>query len=371
MANTNTAAVTVLPLMSASPYETATLNWLKLQLNDGEALLKQEPTYGDIPSNIGYVMGDQIGKRPSQLNGVKDNRLKKVIVETTAALTDIHPIFGFSSSNPEYTGQVVILDKLTRAWWTNSYADLQLADVIRYSATCGTGYCEVNWDRTLEGGKGDIALTPVDPRDVIPIAPKFGFSCQAWAGVTIRATELIATLQERYGERAYGLKPDAETSAWSNRSWGAGTRVSTGALNTVDYINNRAGHNAPTGIANTKDVFKTYYKDQRHYSGARPVTMGQPGTNWAYTVYPVGYVKPDGKVASDEETLLYPRGRLIVWTTDRVLYDGPNPYWHGMFPLAKLTLDPWPWLWLGKAPLKDLLPLHKEMQALLLAQIDT
>jgi hypothetical protein len=33
-----------------------------------------------------------------------------------------------------------------------------------------------------------------------------------------------------------------------------------------------------------------------------------------------------------------------------------------MFPLAKLTLDPWPWLWLGKAPLKDILPLHKEMQ---------
>jgi hypothetical protein len=48
-----------------------------------------------------------------------------------------------------------------------------------------------------------------------------------------------------------------------------------------------------------------------------------------------------------------------------VLYDDTSIYWHGMFPLNKLTLDPWPWAWLGKAPLKDLLPLQREVDRLM------
>ncbi len=52
----------------------------------------------------------------------------------------------------------------------------------------------------------------------------------------------------------------------------------------------------------------------------------------------------------------------MIFTRSARIYDDTSIYWHGMFPLAKLTLDPWPWSWLGKAPLKDILPLHKEMQ---------
>jgi hypothetical protein len=52
---------------------------------------------------------------------------------------------------------------------------------------------------------------------------------------------------------------------------------------------------------------------------------------------------------------------MIVLTRSCKLYDGPNPYWHGLFPCPKLTLDPWPWAWLGKSPLKDLLPIQKEI----------
>lgn len=370
MATTSASSVTTLPLTSSSPYETATLTWIQRQINDGEGLLKQDPAYGDINSNIAYVMGDQLSRRPSQLNGVKDNRLKKVILETTAALTDIHPIFGFVSANPAYSNQVVILDKLTRAWWNNSYADLYLADVIRYSATCGAGYCEVNWERTLEGGKGDTILTPVDPRDVFPIAPKFNFTVQSWGGVIIRSTELISTLQDRYGDRAYALRPDTETSAWTNRAWGSGTRVASPALNTVDYINARAGHNQPQGISNSKDVYKVYYRDNRCYTGNAPITMGEKGTNWSYIVYPLGYVKPDGTKATKEESRLYPRGRLIVATVDRVLYDGPNPYWHGMFPICKLSLDPWPWSLLGGSVVGDLRTLQDAVHTVVNGYLD-
>jgi len=75
--------------------------------------------------------------------------------------------------------------------------------------------------------------------------------------------------------------------------------------------------------------------------------MGDPSRNWSYIVKP-------GEP-------LYPRKRCIVITPSckQPLYDGPNIYWHGLFPVPKLTLDPWPWTWLGKSPLKDVLSIQQ------------
>src|SRR6185312_15879077 len=84
-----------------------------------------------------------------------------------------------------------------------------------------------------------------------------------------------------------------------------------------------------------------------------PVQIGQfdqegnPLNNWSYIVEP-------GQP-------LYPLKRCIIFTKTKLLYDGTSIYWHGMFPVTKLTLDPWPWSWLGKAPLWDLLPLQKSL----------
>jgi hypothetical protein len=69
--------------------------------------------------------------------------------------------------------------------------------------------------------------------------------------------------------------------------------------------------------------------------------------NWGYVVKP-----GDPK---------YPYGRRVIATRSAVLKDGPNPFWHGMFPLPKLTLSPWPWTWLGKGALWDLLPMQRSL----------
>jgi hypothetical protein len=34
--------------------------------------------------------------------------------------------------------------------------------------------------------------------------------------------------------------------------------------------------------------------------------------------------------------------------------DGPNPYWHGLYPVARLKLDPWPWNFHGLGLMHDL-----------------
>lgn len=333
-------------LPAATPYDIEILKWVQQTVAEGVTLLKQDPNYSNVDMFIAYIMGEQISKRHSSLSSMCDNHLKKIVVDGTAALTDIHPLFGYQTFNKNFESQVVILDKITRAWWVNSFCDLRLADVVRYAQVCGTGYCEVNWEASLAGGKGDMVLTALDPRDVFPIAPKFDFSCQSWGGVVIHSAETVETLQRRYGNRAAGLTPDRGVSVYTSRQWGAATIGPIATPSIIDQLNQKtSAHNMPTGVA-TKDVYKIYLKDDRSWTGATPITMGEPGTNWSYTVYPVGWRTPEGKLVDPQLSKLYPRGRCIVACRDRVLYDGPNPYWHGLFPIIKFTPDPWPWsLW--------------------------
>lgn len=345
----------MLPIKDAILFPRQTLNYINECVALGEGILKQEPTYNQIGPSINYLMGDQLSERPKTLSHIVDNRTKKAVSETVSALTDIHPLFGFDSENDYFQDQVVILGKLTRAWWTNSFADLYLADVIRYAMAAGTGYCEVNWDRTLAGGQGDLILTPVDPRDVIPINPRFNFSIQSWDGVIIRSMETVDTLYARYGIAAAGLQADTGSS-WLSRLWGSlSTKMETPS-NIFESMGRKA-HNQPLKVS-AKETFKTYLKDNRLWTGTEPITMGDVNTTWSYIVYPVGYQMPNGEVATEADARVYPRGRLIVSTKDRVLYDGPNPYWHGMFPIAKLTLDPWPWSLLGGSLVTDLRPMQ-------------
>ena len=270
-----------LPLKDANLYPRVTLNWLTEAVTAGEAILKQDPTFNAIPGNISYVMGDQLKDRPSELSRIVDNRTKKAIAETVSALTDIHPLFGFETENDYFQDQVVILGRLTKAWWISSFADLRLADVIRYAMAAGSGYCEVNWDATLAGGDGDMVFTPVDPRDVLPINPRYDFSLQSWDGVIIRSMETIDTLIARYGIAAAGLQPD-NGNTWLSRLWGSvKTKVET-PTNIFESTQGK-GHNMPLKV-NGKETFKCYLKDTRLWDGTEPIIMGDPKTTWSYIV---------------------------------------------------------------------------------------
>jgi hypothetical protein len=125
----------------------------------------------------------------------------------------------------------------------------------------------------------------------------------------------------------------------------------------------------PLGIPSA-DLFTLYINDLSVNTNREGTWMGLTDqgeqTNWSYYVPAIGELY-NGQVARDtgdydSPVRLYPRKRQVIFTRSARIYDNTSPYWHGMFPITKLTLDPWPWSWLGKPPLKDLLPLHKEMQ---------
>jgi hypothetical protein len=58
---------------------------------------------------------------------------------------------------------------------------------------------------------------------------------------------------------------------------------------------------------------------------------------------------------------LYPRKRLVVFAGDRVMYDGPSPFWHGLYPFAMLQLNPCVWGPGGISKYHDIVPLVRSI----------
>ena len=55
---------------------------------------------------------------------------------------------------------------------------------------------------------------------------------------------------------------------------------------------------------------------------------------------------------------------------DVVLYDGPNPHWHGRFPFAALRINQIPWSWFGVSELRNQIPLQDVMNHLMAGILD-
>lgn len=370
---------------SAAPeaeYEAGLLNWIDQKVLEGDAILRDEPAYDEIDKAINYIMGDQFREdRPSALANCPDNRLKNILNQTVAALTDIHPLFGFKTYNEAFKDQENTLMHLSQAWWVNTFADLKLGDVIKFAAGVGTGYCEISWDASAASGEGDITLRAIDPRDVLPISPQLNSSVQDWGGVIIRTSKAPNELRTRFPDKAHLITADNQPSIVA-RTWSRARRLMSRVISPVspvDGLNASNSHNLPRRVEST-EVYTIYVKDSRLSIDNQPRIMGDPATSWSYTVYPVGWDQvPDGygddgqprfRRAKLEDSKLYPRGRMIIATKKVVLYDGPNPYWHGMFPLAKLSLDPWPWSLLGLGLVHDIMPLQDALNEVLNGFLD-
>ena len=258
-------------------YEDGMVMWIAERVREGEGILKDDPMYEEMDKAINYIMGDQVPRdRPTSLSNCPDNRLKNVLNQTVAALTDIHPLFGFKTYNDHFKDQEDVLMKLSASWWVNTFADLKLADVIKFAAGVGTGYCEVAWDSSAFGGAGDIVLRSIDPRDVLPIRPTLTGSIQDWGGVIVRTAKSPEELRLRYPDKAHRIQPDNQPSIVA-RTWSrARALLNTWATpSAVDNINSSNAHNAVRKME-TADVYVCHLKDRRLSIDNQPRIMGDP-----------------------------------------------------------------------------------------------
>lgn len=331
------------------------LGWAQEAITEADAFLKAQSGYGKIGDVIDAVMGEAKDIVPATLSEVQLNRMGKIGLDFASLLTDIKPFWEYRTWNKKYDQQGELANKLGQQWWTNRSIDLRFCDTIKYAMAAGSGYCHLLYNQDWN----DLDLIAEDPRDVLPIRPSSNWSVQDCFGVIVRRERTVNYVRDmgRMGiwRNTFRVVPDREgsTAALQRNTRAAklmsAMGLSSGFLTNL-FASIKGGTQNHMNIP-TVDVFTLYVKDSARNALSTPVMMGDPTKNWSYTVSP--------------GELLYPRGRTVIFTHTAILYDGPNVFWHGKFPLVKITLDPWPWSWLGKPPLMDLLPLQKELDRLM------
>jgi len=326
------------------------MGWLREAVIEGDRINRSDPMYDLMELGMKYVAGEQgissgsQGQPPSYLPRLTINQSRKVMQAHVSALTDIKPLFAYKATNPRFSTQANVLNQLTVAWWVTQMCDIAIADCVKYGIAAGTGDLLMEWDPTAGIG-GDVTLTARDARDTLPWRPApQQKSIQMWEGLTLRESHTVNVMRALYPEYADKFRPttDSLLSTLMGRFKQVISRLVSPGDDTL------SGLSAPAISSRTRSgeilLYKTYLTDRTKNLTGKPIPMGRPGTSWAYLVPPGGY--------------LYPYKRLIVATPEFPLYDGPNPYWHGQYPVSRLM--PWslPWYFLGRSLLADLLPLQ-------------
>lgn len=349
MAEFSASGVQDLPATSADQLargDYRILGWVREAIEEGDRLLRADPSYDQIEPALRYIVGEQLSpdrRKLKYLPQVIINESRKSMQAHVSALTDLKPLFGWRVVNTQYQQACDLLNQYAVAEWVSTQADMELGECVKYALATGTGDLVVDWDSHAPLG-GAHALSARDPRDTLPIRPGTGRSPNQWEGVVLREEHTVNALRGMYPTKAYLFKPapDNAVAKIMGRFRTVASRLLTPS-DPLDQMSAAAAHSRKPRSGSIC-LYKAYFRDRTRNMTNRTIVMGTPGSAWAYTVEP--------------EQPMYPRGRLVVCTDDVILYDGPNTYWHGKFPVARLRLWSVPWQFLGIPLFNDLLPVQ-------------
>lgn len=333
-------------------------------LQEGDTYIQRQPGHENIDKTIQIILGQDKKDRPSGLSQLYVNEIGRIARVLVSLLTDVKPFWDFRTHNKAYEQQAFMLSKLSESWFTGRMAiDQKWADVMRYYLVGGTGFAHQVWNPR----RSDIDLIPEDPRDVLPFRPN-GNYIQDAMGVIIRKSFPINHVISQWPQYANKIKADRDGGMDSGDNSKLNRMLKKINLGPIEMARQRRNipANQQSGTFPVVDVFYLYLDDPAvNESSDEAELMGQfeeregrqvALNNWSYVVKP-------GEA-------LYPRKRMVIFTRTCVLYDGPSIYWHGQYPVTKVTLDPWPQTWLGTSPLHDLIPIQDSLNNALRARDD-
>jgi hypothetical protein len=339
------------------------IGWVKEAAQEADDFLRSQVGYAKIDEAVQTIMGTSSDLRSPALSGTECNQTSKAFFDMASGMTDIKPFWEYRTYNKRFEDQCSIYGHLSEHTWITRQMDMSFFNCVQYAISCGTSYLEPYWDTAIE----DFRAEAWDPRDVLPIRPTPSPSIQDCYGVITRKARTVNHL--RYLAKVVYERPDLLKYIQADRDGTASgaslrnTRVGAllQKLGDSPFKQRLFGDSSQRDVPRVPmaDLFTVYVDDQTENESSKDVHMGafdkdgKPKNNWSYTVAP-----------GDR---LYPRKRMIVFCSGlpEPFYDGPSPWWHGLYPYPKLTLDPVPWSFLGKAPLWDLLPLNKALNRLL------
>lgn len=322
-------------------YERVALSKLEQYIKDGLGVVRKEDAYKKAGECADYIRGAQEPLRARALSKTHDNRLRLNAYQIASALTDVRPIWNYDTYREELKKQADIYSKLAKSWWTCRGNDKPLLSGILGAECGGSVYFLQQWNPDLPGG-GDLELIAIDARDVVPIGPVYSDSIQDWQGVIVRQPVSAQDLINKFPTKRQQIL--SSTGSWFGNNDGGKRKPGGGVFSTaVSYLFREKDPVVST--QGTIDLYKVYFKDYSLNTSDQPKEMGEEGSRYI--------VKPGER--------LYPRGRCILAVQNGILHDFANHFWHGLFPLTRLTLLPLPETLLGLSVVADVIPLQKAL----------
>ncbi len=330
----------------------AILEWCDERLRRGIRFIESQVGYDKIDRAIREIFAFESSGTASYvpapiragLSVTRANLIAKIAEDLTAMLTDTRYFWNYSTENAQYQPQARLSNKSAERWYDAHQIALRIGDVIRYYTVAGTGFAHLYYSRRIQ----DMMVEAEDPRNVFPIDPLSYHTVQDSLGIILRRPRTPEWVREEYGKT---VRPDV---GGSGGFFGWMTRIIDSPGGSGGPLSKKSAADHPIPHSPTVYVNTMYLTDTRVNKTREPIhmgkwEMGKPSTPWSYIV-------PPGAP-------LYPFKRMIVWGGGAKLYDGPSPYWHAKFPVIKLTLNPWPMSWFGKAPLWDCMPLQASINS--------
>jgi len=280
------------------------------------------------------------------------NVCAKVIRSTTPLLVDRRPQFEVMPVAGEHYETADILNACTQYVLYHQRFQRSLAANLLVSQTVGTNFFEVVNDVDLADQRGDIAVRKVLPWDVLALG---GDDVQDCEMVAVRRKLPISRIRRLYGENAKGIEPNVDPSQASNfphivfghggmhpTTFATGGRVETYGTKTRDATDGDFGY-----------IWEVYFRDEQTYQDTQDMLVS-------------GMVR---ELVIDK--LKYPGGwRMITFSGNTVLYDGPMPYKHLQVPLIKTANYDIPGEFWGESDLQNIVQPNKIINVILGQVID-
>lgn len=351
-------------------YEGLMSAWRQQAYEEAQKFRRMSPEEDRIRVYQRYLEGDQweqFGRRARYKSSAYVNKTGLARITHLALITDSRPDIEVRSRNrdADSIAHAKMLRRIIEEEWINNDMDLSLVSVADIAAICGTGFAKVS-----ASAPGMMKLQPCGPDMVMPIQP--GFSIQESTAVLYKTWKSLNFALQKFPHKAREIERNAKSSMLAGTA-SAYTRPDHLDSHTwsglAPQMQRLLAHRSPSAADMSMDTsaFKTvewqeYYIDDLSVNESRSeVIVRAPNLsleehNWWYRV------KPGQR--------LYPRKRLVIFLGDSVVYDGPSPYWHGLYPFPTLRLNPVFWSFWGLSKYRDLLPMNDAINQIISGLLD-
>lgn len=334
----------------ANDYERKLVNFRDSCLAQATENLRANPEFARLGEYIDLIEGrhwntPELRNIPSYRSRFVDNRIASSRMDKLSELTDIKPIIQVETDVEAWEDQAKMNNRVIEYEWAHLGLDRKLTDVVDH-ALFTTGFWKIS-----SGRPGWMNINACGLENVLPVEPDM--ELQENPAVVFRGDYPLPYLINKWPHKGKAIEKEAMSCGpslmdsdkpWNNPSLQWGTMA--------QRIRQRGSMMPQKTRAYPRVQLTELWVDDYSVNDTNRVMLvkdpllDQAKHNYWY------HVAPGQRI--------YPRKRLVVFVGNTVIWDGPSPYWHGLFPFAKLILRPSVWRPGGGISMyRDLAPLNR------------